>query len=222
MRPDAEVSRTTRKLRMLRTLICDDSYERAAQASGALRIAGVDEVGRGALFGPVVAAAVILPPGCHAAVLQAGGLRDSKQLEAQDRERLAAIVRDCAVAIAIAEVDAATIDRVNIYQATRLAMLRAIQGLTIAPDHLLIDALRVDHPCAQSSIVYGDARSLSIELHREYPVYGLDEHKGYGTPAHQRALLRHGPSTLHRRSFRPVWESALPWDACQELPDSPS
>jgi hypothetical protein len=101
MRPDAEVSRTTRKLRMLRTLICDDSYERAAQASGALRIAGVDEVGRGALFGPVVAAAVILPPGCHAAVLQAGGLRDSKQLEAQDRERLAAIVRDCAVAIAI-------------------------------------------------------------------------------------------------------------------------
>jgi ribonuclease HII len=238
VRPDAEVSKTTRKLRMLRTLICDDSYERAAQASGAQRIAGIDEVGRGALFGPVVAAAVILPQGCHAAVLRAGGLRDSKQLEPRDRERLAAIVHDCAVAIAIAEVDAATIDRINIYQATKLAMLRAIQALAITPDHLLIDAMRLDHPCAQSSIVYGDARSLSIaaasivakvyrdtrmcELHRDYPFYGLDEHKGYGTPAHQRALLRHGPSTLHRRSFRPVWESALPWDSGHESPDFPT
>jgi ribonuclease HII len=229
VRPEAEISKATRKLRMLRTLVCDDSYERAAQASGARRIAGIDEVGRGALFGPVVAAAVILPADCHAAMLQAEGLRDSKQLGPDDRERLAAIVCDCAAAVAIAEVDAATIDRINIYQATRLAMLRAMQSLTLAPDHLLIDAMRIDHPCAQTSVVYGDARSLSIaaasvvakvyrdarmcELHREYPAYGLDEHKGYGTPAHQRALLRHGPCALHRRSFRPVWESALPWDA---------
>jgi ribonuclease HII len=233
VRPNADVSKATRKLRMLRTLVCDDSYERAAWASGARRIAGIDEVGRGALFGPVVAAAVILPADCHAAVLQAGGLRDSKQLGPEDRERLAALVHDCAAAVAIAEVDAATIDRINIYQATRLAMLRATARLTVAPDHLLIDAMRIDHPCAQTSVIYGDSRSLSIaaasviakvyrdarmcELHREYPAYGLDEHKGYGTPAHQRALLRHGPCALHRRSFRPVWESALPWDAgCRE------
>ena len=232
-RPGAELSKATRKLRMLRTLVCDDSYERAARASGARRIAGIDEVGRGALFGPVVAAAVILPADCHAAVLRAGGLRDSKQLSQEDRERLAAIVRDCAAAVGIAEVDAATIDRINIYQATRLAMLSAMESLAIAPDHLLIDAMRIDHPCAQTSVVYGDSRSLSIaaasviakvyrdarmcELHREYPAYGLDEHKGYGTPAHQRALLRHGPCMLHRRSFRPVWEAALPWDAgCPE------
>jgi ribonuclease HII len=162
VRPEAEISKATRKLRMLRTLVCDDSYERAAQASGARRIAGIDEVGRGALFGPVVAAAVILPADCHAAMLQAEGLRDSKQLGPDDRERLAAIVCDCAAAVAIAEVDAATIDRINIYQATRLAMLRAMQSLTLAPDHLLIDAMRIDHPCAQTSVVYGDARSLSI------------------------------------------------------------
>jgi ribonuclease HII len=217
---------------MLRTLRCDDSYERAVRVKGAVRIAGVDEVGRGALFGPVVAAAVILPADCHAAVLQAGGLRDSKQLEAEERKRLAAIVHDCAVALAIAEVDAATIDRINIYQATKLAMMRAIQGLSTKPDHLLIDALALDHPCAQTSIVYGDSRSLSIaaasvvakvyrdarmcELHRDYPLYGLDEHKGYSTPAHQRALLRYGPSALHRRTFRPVWESTLPWDGWHE------
>jgi len=229
MRPLAEVSKTTRKLRMLQTLICDDSYEQLARAAGAQIIAGVDEVGRGALFGPVVAAAVILPPGCHAAVLQAEGLRDSKQLDREQRERLDGIIRGCAVAVAVAEVDAATIDRVNIYQATKLAMLKAVQALPGSPDHLLIDALRIQHPCAQTSIVYGDSRSLSIAaasvvakvyrdacmstLHLHYPAYGLHEHKGYGTPAHQRALLRHGPSPLHRRSFRPVREAELPWDA---------
>ncbi len=230
-RPDSEISKATRKLRMLRALCCDASYEQAAREGGARAIAGVDEVGRGALFGPVVAAAVILPEGCHAEALQAAGLRDSKQLEAAERERLAAMVRGCAVAVAIAEIDAATIDRVNIYQATKLAMLRAVEELAPAPDHLLIDALRIAHPCAQTSIVYGDSRSLSIAaasvvakvyrdarmcaLHQEFPVYGLHEHKGYSTPEHQRALLRHGPSRLHRQSFRPVWEAQLPWDCCQ-------
>ncbi len=241
--PMIEVSKATRKLRMLRTLTCDDSYEQLARASGARAIAGVDEVGRGALFGPVVAAAVILPMDCHAAVLQAEGLRDSKQLDLEQRERLDGIIRGCAVAVAIAEVDAATIDRVNIYQATKLAMLKAVQALAgasdhcspdplslghLLPDHLLIDALRIHHPCAQTSIIHGDSRSLSIAaasvvakvyrdarmatLHLDYPVYGLHEHKGYGTPAHQRALLRYGPSPLHRRSFRPVREAELPWD----------
>ena len=215
---------------MLRTLCCDDSYERAARQAGARRVAGVDEVGRGALFGPVVAAAVILPGDCTAEALQAAGLRDSKQLEPEDRERLAVMVRGCALAVAIREVDAATIDRINIYQATKLAMRHAVEELTPEPDHLLIDALRLPLACAQTSIIYGDSRSLSIaaasvvakvyrdarmcELAREFPLYGLHEHKGYSTPEHQRALLRYGPSALHRRSFRPVWEAGLPWDAC--------
>ncbi len=233
MHPPAEVSKATRKLRMLRSLVCDDSFEQLARAAGALSIAGVDEVGRGALFGPVVAAAVILPADCHASMLQAEGLRDSKQLDREQRERLDGIIRSCAVAVAVAEVDAVTIDRINIYQATKLAMLKAVQALAGAPDHLLIDAMHLAHPCAQTSIVYGDSRSLSIAaasvvakvyrdarmstLHLDYPVYGLHEHKGYGTPAHQLALLRHGPSPLHRRSFRPVREAELPWDAPDSL-----
>ena len=227
-RPDAEVSKATRKVRMLRSLSCDDSFERLARSAGAERIAGSDEVGRGALFGPVVAAAVILPPDCHASTLQAAGLRDSKQLTPEERERLAEAVRGCAVAITIAEVDAWTIDRVNIYQATKLAMRQAAEALLPAADHLLIDAMRLPVTCPQTSIIYGDSRSLSIAaasviakvhrdarmraLHREFPQYGLDEHKGYATPEHERALLRYGPCALHRRSFRPVREAGLPWD----------
>ena len=120
-------------------------------------IAGVDEVGRGALFGPVVAAAVILPAGCRIR-----GLRDSKQLIREDRERLARIVERKAVAIAIEEVDAETIDRMNIYQATRIAMTAAVGRLALAPDHLLIDAMRLDLACAQTSIIYGDSLTISI------------------------------------------------------------
>ena len=228
--PDHEVTKATRKLRMLRSLACDDAFERAARESGAQRIAGVDEVGRGALFGPVVAAAVVLPPDCNAQALQAAGLRDSKQLDPEARERLAAMVGACAVGVAIHEIDAATIDRVNIYQATKLAMLAAVKALAPEPDYLLIDALRLPVECAQTSIVYGDSRSLSIaaasvvakvyrdarmrELHWQFPAYGLDDHKGYSTPEHQKALLRHGPSPLHRMSFRPVREAGLPWDRC--------
>ncbi len=218
-----EVSAATRKLRMLRTLVCGHRYEKAARAQGATLIAGVDEVGRGALFGPVVAAAVILPEGCRIR-----GLRDSKQLLKEDRERLAVIVERKAIAIAIEEVDAATIDRVNIYQATRLAMTAAATRLLPAPDHLLIDAMRLDLACAQTSIIYGDSLSISIaaasvvakvyrdrrmcELDREYPQYGLASHKGYGTPEHLAALRQHGPCVLHRRSFRPVAQTSLPWD----------
>jgi ribonuclease HII len=220
---EVEVSAATRKLRMLRALVCGHSYERAARAGGACVIAGVDEVGRGALFGPVVAAAVILPEG-----LRIRGLRDSKQLLREDRERMAKIVERKAIAIAIAEVDAATIDRVNIYQATRLAMTAAVARLAPLPDHLLIDAMRLDVGCAQTSIIYGDSLSVSIaaasvvakvyrdalirELDRQYPQYGLASHKGYATPEHRAALLRYGPCELHRRSFRPVAQSSLPWD----------
>jgi ribonuclease HII len=220
---EPEVSAATRKLRMLRTLRCGNKYERAARAQGATIIAGVDEVGRGALFGPVVAAAVILPTDSRIR-----GLRDSKQLLPADRERLAAIVQKKAIAIAIEEVCSEVIDRVNIYQATRIAMTAAVCRLSPAADHLLIDAMRLDHPCPQTSIIYGDSLSISIaaasvvakvyrdrrmcELDREYPGYGLASHKGYGTPEHLAALLQLGPCALHRRSFRPVAQTSLPWD----------
>ena len=220
---EPEVSAATRKLRMLRTLVCGHRYEKAARATGARMVAGVDEVGRGALFGPVVAAAVILPEGCRIP-----GLRDSKQLLREDRERLARIVQRKALAIAIEEVDAETIDRINIYQATRVAMTAAVCRLPLTPDHLLIDAMRLDHACAQTSIIYGDSLSISIaaasvlakvyrddrmrQLDRDFPLYGLASHKGYSTPEHKKALAAHGPSPLHRRSFRPVAENCLPWD----------
>ena len=213
----------TRKLRMLRTLRCGNKYERAARAQGATIIAGVDEVGRGALFGPVVAAAVILPPDCRIR-----GLRDSKQLLPSDRERLAKIVQKKAIAIAIEEVTAEVVDRVNVYQATRIAMTAAVARLTPAADHLLIDAMRLDFPCNQTSIIYGDSLSISIaaasvvakvyrdrrmcELDEEYPGYGLASHKGYGTPQHLAALERLGPCPLHRQSFRPVMQTSLPWE----------
>ncbi len=220
---EPEVSAATRKLRMLRTLVCGNKYERAARAGGATCIAGVDEVGRGALFGPVVAAAVILPEGSRIR-----GLRDSKQLTREERERMAATVERKAICIAIAEVDAATIDRVNIYQATRIAMTEAVSRLSTAPDHLLIDAMRLDLPCTQTSIIYGDSLSISIaaasviakvyrdallrKLDEQYPQYGLASHKGYGTPQHRAALELHGPCELHRRSFQPVQQSNLPFE----------
>lgn len=230
--PDAqderqEVSAATLKMRMLRSLACGNKYERAARAQGATCIAGVDEVGRGALFGPVVAAAVILPPDTRIR-----GLRDSKQLTREDRERLAATVQRKALAIALEEIDAETIDRINIYQATRLAMTAAVTKLAITPDHLLIDAMRIDFACAQTSIIYGDSLSISIaaasvvaKVHRDrrmreldqlYPQYGLASHKGYSTPEHLAALEKHGPTPLHRKSFRPVSQTSLPWE--QPLP----
>jgi len=175
-------------------------------------------VGRGALIGPVVAAAVILPADC--AALGSDGLTDSKKLTAKRRAALDQKIREVAVAFSIAEVDAATIDRVNIYQATRLAMVRAVDGLAVAPDHLLIDAMRLDHRCGQTALIHGDALSLSIaaasvvakvyrdglleRMDAEFPAYGLAAHKGYGTARHLRALREHGPCWLHRRSFAPV------------------
>ena len=205
---------------MLRQLICSDAPEQALRYYGFQRIAGVDEVGRGALFGPVVAAAVILPE-CLDELAEAG-LKDSKQLLREQREELDLRIRAMALAVSVAEVDAATIDRVNIYQASRIAMLEAVLGLAINPDHLLIDAMRIDHPCKQTKLIYGDALSLSIaaasviaKVHRDalmreldalHPGYGLASHKGYATPEHRRALTEIGPCPLHRRSFAPVRE----------------
>jgi ribonuclease HII len=218
-----QVSAATLKMRMLRSLACGNKYENAARAQGASCIAGVDEVGRGALFGPVVAAAVILPPDTRIR-----GLRDSKQLPREEREQLTVVIERKAQAIAVAEIDVETIDRVNIYQATRLAMGAAIRKLAVPPDHLLIDAMILDVDCAQTSIVYGDSLSISIaaasviakvhrdrlmcELDRVYPQYGLASHKGYGTAEHLAALAQHGPCPLHRKSFRPVAQTSLAWD----------
>ncbi len=206
------------KEQMLRQAVCSDAPEQALRYKGFRVIAGVDEVGRGALFGPVVAAAVILPNRTDR--LQRLGLRDSKQLDRESRESLDREIRKCAIAFAIGEVDSVGIDTINIYQASRLAMRLAVEQLQHAPDHLLIDALRIDHACAQTKLIYGDSLSVSIAaasviakvyrdgmmrtLDREHPQYGLASHKGYATPEHRAALQRHGPCALHRRSFAPV------------------
>jgi ribonuclease HII len=195
--------------------------EEAARNNGALRIAGVDEVGRGPLFGPVVAAAVILPKGC---ALQ--GLNDSKKLTEKKRNELDVEIRANAIAWAIAAVDAETIDRINIRQASLLAMRQAVAQLALSPDYLLIDGRdTIDWPCKQQAVIHGDAISFSIaaasvlakvhrdrlvvELDGEYPGYGLAQHKGYPCPAHLAALKRLGPTALHRKSFHPVAQALL-------------
>ena len=210
------LSKAAAKLRMIKKLKCSVRFEKQAWASGAKLIAGVDEVGRGSLFGPVVAAAVILDPG-----YRIKGLRDSKLLDAATRETLDRRIREHAVGIAIAAVDAATIDRLNIYHASRLAMLHAVEALAPAPDHLLIDAMRIEHACPQTKIFYGDAQSISIAaasivakvyrdamiraLDGEHPGYDLASNKGYRSPRHIAALRELGPSPLHRMSFAPAW-----------------
>jgi ribonuclease HII len=236
---DPDVSAATAKLRFLKQLVCSDAPEQALRYHGFRCIAGVDEVGRGALFGPVVAAAVILP--ARIGALARAGLKDSKQLDRKQRERLDRHIRRRALAISIAEVDAETIDRVNIYQATRIAMLAAVQGLALAPDHLLIDAMRLDlaqlsHPCAQTKLFYGDALSLSIaaasvvaKVHRDslmreldalHPGYGFASHKGYATPEHRRCLRDLGPCALHRRSFAPVRALIIAENPGEPIPQS--
>ncbi len=200
---------------------CGWTLEEAARTRGALHIAGVDEVGRGPLFGPVVAAAVILAPG-----FRFDGLTDSKKLTEKKRTELDVEIRANAVSWAIAEVDAETIDRINIRQASLLAMRRAVAQLAFSPDFLLIDGRdTIDCKCRQQAVIHGDAISFSIaaasvlakvcrdrllvELDREYPGYGLAQHKGYGCPAHLAALQRLGPTPLHRKSFRPVSQALL-------------
>ena len=196
---------------------CQGKYERDARAAGFERVAGVDEVGRGALFGPVFAAAVILSPD-----RPIRGLKDSKQLLKERREVLAERIRERAVAWAVAAADAFEIDRVNIYQASRLAMRRAIVKLQPAADYLLIDAITVDLPIEQRPLIHGDALSQCIaaasilaKVERDacmcawdqvFPQYGLKNHKGYSTDEHWKALEKHGPTPLHRFSFWPVRE----------------
>ena len=219
--PDKQLSPAAAKLRLLKRLRCTLKFEKLAWQSGARLIAGVDEVGRGSLFGPVVAGAVILDPG-----YRIRGLRDSKLLLAERREILAERIRQHAVAWAVAAVDAARIDQINIYQASRVAMQEAVLLLQPSPDHLLIDAMRLDCDLTQQAIIHGDALSASIaaasilakverdRMVREwdpvFPAYGLASNKGYSTPRHLAALRQHGPSPLHRQSFAPVWNNPVP------------
>ncbi len=198
------------RLRLMRGL------EGLLQQCGYLRIAGVDEVGRGALAGPVVAAAVIPDP-----ERLVPGVDDSKNLDPAERERLAYQIRASALAVSVAAVDAGDIDRVNILEATRLAMRRALAGLDPAPDCVVIDAVplpglgvpylplirgdAVSYAVASASIVAKVARDrLMVGFGRDFPHYGFASHKGYGAPEHLSALVTHGPCPLHRLTFRSV------------------
>ncbi|MGH9792294.1 MAG: ribonuclease HII [Candidatus Acidiferrales bacterium] len=198
--------------------LCCTRYERIARQQGWTRIAGLDEAGRGSLFGPVVAAAVILNPRRRIV-----GLDDSKKLLPARRAVLAERIREHALAFAVAEMDSARIDAWNILQASRQAMLAALAQLAVAPDYLLLDAVTLDIAIEQKPIIGGDARSVSIaaasilakttrdrrmqELSEQYPLYNLATNKGYATPDHLEALRRHGPTPLHRFSFAPVRQS---------------
>ncbi len=194
-------------------------FETPLWEAGVERIAGVDEAGVGPLAGPVVAAAVILPR-----TLRPRGLDDSKRLDESARDRLAAEVKAGAVAWGVGVATHLEVDALNVYQAGLLAMRRAVEALSPAPQHLLVDARRVPGvPWPQEGMVHGDARSLSIaaasviakttrdalmvEAEARFPGYGFARHKGYGAPEHLEALRRLGPCELHRRSFAPVREA---------------
>ncbi len=227
------LSPSAAKLRLLKRLRCTLRYEKLAWESGAGFVAGVDEVGRGSLFGPVVAAAVILDP-----AYRIRGLRDSKLLEAERREVLAERIREHAIAWAIAAVDAARIDQINIYQASRVAMKDAVEQLQPQADHLLIDAVKIDCEMPQKAIIHGDALSASIaaasilaKVERDrmmcewaaiYPGYGLASNKGYSTPRHKAALREHGPSPLHRQSCAPVWQNPVPQEVFAFMSEEPA
>ena len=224
------LSASAAKLRLLKRLRCTLRYEKKAWASGASLVAGVDEVGRGSLFGCVVAAAVILDP-----TYRVRGLRDSKLLLPERREVLAERIREHAVGWAVAAVDAARIDQINIYHASRAAMREAVLRLAPTPDHLLIDALKIDCDMPQDAIIHGDALSASIaaasilakverdrmmcEWDAVFPEYGLASHKGYSTPKHLAALRELGPTPLHRQSFAPVWQNPVPQEAFAFMTD---
>jgi ribonuclease HII len=187
-------------------------YEMQLWSKGYSYVAGVDEVGRGCLFGDVVASAVIMPVG-----LYLEGVRDSKTIREKQREVLYELILSNAIAVGIARVDAQTIDRINIREASRLAMKQAVQSLQITPDELLIDAESIQLPIRQQSIIHGDALSqsiaaasivakvtrdrLCIEWDSQYPDYGLRKHKGYATKVHREQILNYGATSMHRKTF---------------------
>ena len=198
-------------------------FEKEARQSGYVRIAGLDEAGRGPLAGPVVAAAVVVPPSFSVA-----GVNDSKKLSGKKRSLLYDMIFSHADAVGVGMADEKEIDRLNILWASLLAMARAVENLSAAPDHLLIDgtfqipADQIRADVSQRAIPKGDAKSISIaaasiiakvtrdrlmvQYHREYPEYGFDRHKGYPTRVHREAIQKHGASVIHRRSFKGVKE----------------
>jgi ribonuclease HII len=206
---------------------CTSRFEKQARAEGYCVIAGVDEVGRGSLFGSVFAGAVIL-----SVDRPIRGLRDSKVLEPDRRQQIAMQIRERAVAWAVAAANSSEIDRLNILQASRLAMKRAVLKLQTPPDYLLVDFVSIELPVPQLGLVDGDARSQSIaaasilaKVERDecmvrwdaiYPQYGLARHKGYYTPEHLAALDQYGPTPLHRFSFEPVRRLSLFEAVCAE------
>ena len=191
------------------------AYEKELYAQGIQLIAGVDEVGRGPLAGPVVAAAVILPENC-----KIPGLNDSKKIPKSKHQAIYQAVLDQALSVGIGVKDNQVIDQVNIYEATKLAMLEAIQELDQQPQHLLIDAMKLDLPISQTSIIKGDANSLSIAAasivakvtrdqmmaayDQEYPGYDFGQNAGYGTTKHLEGLEKYRVTPIHRRSFEPI------------------
>jgi ribonuclease HII len=206
------------------------SFEADARARGFKAAAGVDEVGRGPLAGPVVAAAVILPRG-----FTHPDIKDSKMLSSQQREKLVPIIQEAAQCWAVGMIDVADIDRLNILRASLTAMAHALHGLSSQPDYAFIDGnqkiplgifaalgCKALRPMRQKTIIRGDQLCLSIaaasiiakvardrimiDLDKQYPEYGFAAHKGYGSAAHLAALQRYGPTPIHRRSFKPVWD----------------
>ncbi|MBJ6744933.1 ribonuclease HII [Streptococcus sp. 121] len=191
------------------------SLEKDLYSQGVEWIAGVDEVGRGPLAGPVLAAAVILPQ-----TSRIRGINDSKKLSKKKLLEMYNTIKEEAVAIGIGRVEAEIIDQVNIYQATKIAMKEAIQNLGLVPNHLLIDAMKLDLAVEQTSLIKGDARSQSIAAasiiakverdrlmeayDQEFPGYDFANNVGYGTPSHLAGLRQLGPSPIHRKTFAPV------------------
>ncbi len=193
-----------------------EEFEQEARRCGYRRIAGVDEAGRGPLAGPVVAAAVILPVRCRLI-----GVDDSKQLSVSERDRLYTVILERAVLVGVGSATAEEIDQINILEATKLAMRRALAELSPAPDYVLIDAVSLTGVAMPvRPIIKGDALSLSIaaasivakvtrdrlmaQFHVVYPQYNFQSHKGYGTEEHLARLAEYGPSPIHRRTFAPV------------------
>ena len=204
----AELDEELRLEQMLR-------YEKDLYQAGYQAIAGIDEVGRGPLAGPVVAAAVILPPGC-----KIKGLNDSKKIPKKKHQDIYRAVMDKALAVGVGLIDNEIIDQVNIYEATKLAMKEALSKLCLKPDYLLIDAMKLDIDILQESIIKGDANSLSIaaasivakvtrdklmaDYDKEYPGYDFAQNAGYGTKSHLQGLERNGVTPIHRKTFEPV------------------
>ncbi len=190
-------------------------YEHQFWAAGKQFIAGVDEVGRGPLAGPVVSCAVILPHDFDLVTVN-----DSKQLSRQVREELAPKIRAKAVGIGFGIVDNHQIDRLNIYQATRVAMREAVLGLSPQPEEIIVDAMQIDVPIHQTRLIRGDTKSVSVaaasilakvyrdhlmaELAKRYPEYGFERNAGYGTAEHLAALEKFGATPIHRKTFKPV------------------